>query len=94
MDWNLQVFRCHYLDEPLGPLEEFGQMPPIRDHCNACAIDCYRDPSVYQYLAVSVADSLAALRRGQWLQGLGTLLHPYNFLSLAALLEGRHWLRG
>jgi MoaA/NifB/PqqE/SkfB family radical SAM enzyme len=94
VDWDLQVFRCHYLDNSLGPLEEFGQMPPIRDHCNACAIDCYRDPSVYQYLAVSVADSLAALRRGNWLEGLGTLLHPYNFLSLAALLEGRHWLRG
>lgn len=94
VDWNLQVFRCHYLDEPLGALEEFGRIAPIRDNCNACAIDCYRDPSVYQYLAVSVADSLAALRRGNWLQGLGILLHPYNFLSLAALLEGRHWLRG
>ncbi|MBM4300335.1 MAG: radical SAM protein [Deltaproteobacteria bacterium] len=94
VDWDLQVFRCHYLGEPLGPLEEFCQIPPIRNGCNACAIDCYRDPSVYQYLAVSVADSLAALRRGNWLAGLGALLHPYNFLSLAALLEGRHWLRG
>ena len=94
VDWDLQVFRCHYLDEPLGPLEDLGRMPPIRDRCNACAIDCYRDPSVYQYLAVSVADSLAALRQGQWLKGLGALLHPNNFLSLAALLEGRHWLQG
>lgn len=94
VDWNLQVFRCHYLSEPLGSLEEFGQIPPIRNGCNACAIDCYRDPSVCQYLAVSVADSLAALRRGNWLEGLGTLLHPHNFLSLAAMLEGRHWLRG
>jgi len=94
VDWDLQVFRCHYLDETLGPLEDICQIPPMRNNCNACAIDCYRDPSVYQYLAVSVADSLAALRRGKWLEGLGTLLHPYNFLSLAALLEGRHWLRG
>jgi MoaA/NifB/PqqE/SkfB family radical SAM enzyme len=94
VDWHLQVFRCHYLNEPLGPLEDFSQIPPIRNGCNACAIDCYRDPSVYQYPAVSVADSLAALRRGQWLKGLGALLRPYNFLSLAALLEGRHWLRG
>jgi len=94
VDWNLQVFRCHYLGEPLGPLEEFGRIPPIRTGCDACAIDCYRDPSVCQYLAVSVADSLAALRRGNWIEGLKALLHPYNFLSLAALLEGRHWLRG
>ena len=94
VDWNLQVFRCHYLGEPLGPLEEFARIAPIRNGCDACAIDCYRDPSVCQYLAVSVADAVAALRRGNWLEGLKTLLRPNNFLSLAALLEGRHWLRG
>jgi MoaA/NifB/PqqE/SkfB family radical SAM enzyme len=94
VDWNLQVFSCHYPDEPLGPLEDLGRLLFRRHHCRACVIDCYRDPSVYQYLAVSVADALAALRRGQWLQGLGALLHPHNFLSLASLLEGRHWLRG
>jgi hypothetical protein len=94
VDWNLQVSRCHYQAETLGPLEEIHLLAPIRDDCQACTIDCYRDPSVYQYLAVSVADGLAALRQGKWLQGLGTLLHPYNLLSLAALLEGRHWVRG
>jgi MoaA/NifB/PqqE/SkfB family radical SAM enzyme len=93
VDWDLTVYRCHYLKETLGPLEEFKRFAPIRDRCAACTIDCYRDPSVYQYLAVSVADSLAALRRGQWLRGLATLLHPYNALSLAALLEGRHWVK-
>ncbi len=92
VDWHLQVYRCHYLADSLGSLEEICQIPPIRDGCHECTIDCYRDPSVYQYLAVSVADGLAALKQGNWLQGLGTLLHPYNFLSLAALLEGRHWL--
>jgi MoaA/NifB/PqqE/SkfB family radical SAM enzyme len=94
VDWRLQVYRCHYLDDHLGPLEDFGRTEPIRDGCTACTIDCYRDPSVYQYLAVSVADGLTALRQGQWLQGLNTLLHPYNLLSLAALLEGRYWLGG
>jgi len=94
VDWHLQVYRCHYLNETLGPLEEIHHLAPIRDRCSACTIDCYRDPSVYQYLAVSVADSLAALRQGRLLRGLTTLLHPYNALSLAALLEGRHWVRG
>lgn len=93
-DWHLQVFRCHYLDETLGPLEEIHRFTPIRHGCTACAIDCYRDPSVYQYLAVSLADTLKAWRQGRWLKGLGVLLHPHNFLSLAALLEGRHWVRG
>jgi MoaA/NifB/PqqE/SkfB family radical SAM enzyme len=94
VDWHLEVYRCHYLPETLGPLEEIHRFAPIRDGCVACTIDCYRDPSVYQYVAVSVADALAAWRQGKWLKSLTTLLHPYNFLSLAALLEGRHWLRG
>lgn len=93
VDWRLEVYRCHYLNRPLGPLEELAHFSPIRDDCRACTLDCYRDPSVYQYVAVSLADSLAALRRGRWLQGLGALLRPYNLLSLAALLEASHWLR-
>jgi hypothetical protein len=94
VDWDLKVYRCHYLADHLGALEVIHRLAPIRDRCTACTIDCYRDPSVYQYLAVSVSDSLAALRQGNWLKGLTTLFHPYNALSLAALLEGRHWLRG
>jgi MoaA/NifB/PqqE/SkfB family radical SAM enzyme len=94
VDWHLQVYRCHYLSDTLGPLEEIHRLRPLRDQCTACIIDCYRDPSVYQYLAVSVADSLAALRHGHWLKGLATLLHPYNALSLTALLEARHWVQG
>lgn len=94
VDWHLQVSRCHYLGETLGPLEEIHRLATVRDNCTACAIDCYRDPSVFQYVAVSLADALKAWRQGKWLKGLGTLLHPYNFLSLAALLEGRHWVRG
>jgi MoaA/NifB/PqqE/SkfB family radical SAM enzyme len=94
VDWHLQVSRCHFVAETLGPLEEIHHIPRVRDNCTACTIDCYRDPSVFQYVAVSLADTLKAWQQGRWLQGLGTLLHPHNFLSLAALLEGRHWLRG
>ncbi len=92
VDWHLQVFRCHFLNDTLGPLEDIHRFPPIRDGCTACTIECYRDPSVFQYPAVSLADSLAALRQGKWLKSLAALLHPHNFLSLVALLEGRHWL--
>lgn len=91
-DWNLRVYRCHFLPDTLGPLEEIDRFPPIRDGCQACNIDCYRDPSVYQFAAVSLADALSAWRQGKFLQGVKSLLHPYNVLSLAALLEGRHWV--
>jgi len=94
VDWHLQVSRCHFLGETMGPLEKIHQLTLVRDNCTACAIDCYRDPSVFQYVAVSLADTIKDWQQRQWLKGLRTLLHPHNFLSLAALLEGRHWVRG
>lgn len=93
VDWHLEVYRCHFLPQTLGPLEDIHRAPRLRDACDACAIECYRDASVFQHPAVSCADALAAWRRGQWLNGLSTLLHPYNFLSLADLADARHWLR-
>jgi MoaA/NifB/PqqE/SkfB family radical SAM enzyme len=92
VDWRLEVHRCHFLPHTLGPLEEIHRAPTIRDDCDACASECYRDASVLQYAAVSLTDALGAWRRGEWLPGFRTLFHPYNFLSLRDLLEGRHWL--
>uniref|UniRef100_A0A7V6DNF3 Radical SAM protein n=1 Tax=Desulfobacca acetoxidans TaxID=60893 RepID=A0A7V6DNF3_9BACT len=92
-DWDLQVYRCHFLADTLGSLEEIDRISPIRDGCNACNIDCYRDPSVFQYVAVSLADTLSAWSRGELLQGFRSLFNPANLLSLAALLEGRHWVQ-
>jgi MoaA/NifB/PqqE/SkfB family radical SAM enzyme len=93
VDWNLQVYRCHFLADTLGPLEELDRITPIRDGCNACNIDCYRDPSVFQYVAVSLADTLAAWSQGDLRQGFKSLFNPTNVLSLAALREGRHWVQ-
>lgn len=93
VDWRLQVYRCHYLPQTLGPLEEIHLAPCLRDDCDACVSECYRDASVFQYAAVSLADFLKAWRRGEWLKGLRTLFDPQNALSLADLLASRHWLR-
>jgi MoaA/NifB/PqqE/SkfB family radical SAM enzyme len=92
-DWDLNVYRCHFLADTLGPLEEIDHIPPIRDGCNACNIDCYRDPSVFQYVAVSLADTLAAWSQGELLRGFKSLFNPANVLSLSALREGRHWVQ-
>ena len=92
-DWHLNIHRCHFLSDTLGPLEEIHRLTPIRDGCNACNIDCYRDPSVYQYVAVSLADTLAAWSRGEVVRGLKSLFDPVNVLSLSALREGRHWVQ-
>jgi len=64
VDWHLNVYRCHVLPHSLGPLEEIHRAPPVRDACDACISECYRDASVYQYLAQSMADFLEAWRRG------------------------------
>ncbi len=92
VDWHLKVYRCHYLKKVLGPLEDFAALPWERDDCHACLIDCYRDASVQQYLAVSLADAWAGVRQGKWRQALGQFMHPGTFLSLGAILETRHWL--
>jgi MoaA/NifB/PqqE/SkfB family radical SAM enzyme len=94
LDWHLQVYRCHYLPHVLGPLEDFASLPREPDDCHACLIDCYRDASVQQYLAVALGDAWGALRRGNWGQALERLMHPENILSLGAVLESRHWLGG
>jgi MoaA/NifB/PqqE/SkfB family radical SAM enzyme len=92
-DWNLEVYRCHFLADTLGPLEEIDRLIPIRDGCNACSIDCYRDPSVFQHVAVSLADTLAAWRQGEVIRGVKTLFNLQNLLSLHSLMEARHWLQ-
>ncbi len=91
-DWDLQVYRCHFLGDILGTLEEIDRLAPIRDGCTACSVDCYRDPSVLQYAAVSLADTLTAWRRGAVVQGFRSLLNRNNVLSLAALREGLQWV--
>jgi MoaA/NifB/PqqE/SkfB family radical SAM enzyme len=92
-DWELQVYRCHFLGDILGTLEEIDRLAPIRDGCTACSVDCYRDPSVLQYAAVSLADTLNAWRRGDLVQGFRSLLNRNNVLSLAALREGLQWVQ-
>jgi MoaA/NifB/PqqE/SkfB family radical SAM enzyme len=94
IDWHLQVYRCHYLHNVLGSLEDFAALPRESDDCHACLIDCYRDASVQQYLAVALGDAWGELCRGKWGKALGRLMHPETFLSLGAILESRHWLGG
>ncbi len=93
LDWHLDVYRCHVLNHRLGPLEDFPRFGPIRQPCAGCFSECYLDASVYQHFAVSLADARAAWRRGEPLAGLTHLLNPGNARSLAALWQGRRWLR-
>ena len=46
LDWNLNLYRCHFWETPMCNIYEFDQSKLIRDGCTRCMIDCYRDPSV------------------------------------------------
>ena len=91
VDWQLQVHRCHYLPQILGPIEEFPQLPRLEDDCQACFIDCYRDASVQQWLAISIARAFRLWRQGRWGQAGRELCQTRNLFSLLAALEGRFW---
>ena len=44
---------------------EFDESKLIRDGCTRCMIDCYRDPSVLQFVAVSAGDAYRNLKTRQ-----------------------------
>src|SRR6266568_1712106 len=46
LDWNLNLYRCHFWEKPMCTIYEFDESKLIRDGCTRCIIDCYLDPSV------------------------------------------------
>lgn len=64
----------------------------IRDGCTRCMIDCYRDPSVLQFVAISASDAWQALKRGRVLEAADRLLDPRNLVSIKAVWGGRRWV--
>jgi MoaA/NifB/PqqE/SkfB family radical SAM enzyme len=92
LDWNLDLYRCHAWHKPMCKVYEWDDSKLIRDGCTKCMIDCYRDPSVLQHVAINVSDAWNALKRG----GVGTaalkLLDSKNVTSLRAVWEDRKWI--
>src|SRR5262249_61364730 len=64
LDWDLMLWRCHYWEAPMCSIYEFDDSKLVRDNCTRCMIDCYRDSSAMQHVAVSVHDAYKALRQG------------------------------
>jgi MoaA/NifB/PqqE/SkfB family radical SAM enzyme len=92
LDWNLNLYRCHYWEKPICRIEEFDATKLIRDGCTRCTIDCYRDPSVLQFAAVSAGDAFNHLKRGRVLAAGRALLDRRNLVSLRAVWENRKWI--
>ena len=64
LDWKLQLWRCHFWEEPLCSIYDFDETKLVRDGCTRCMIDCYRDASTMQHIAVSAHDAIKSLRSG------------------------------
>jgi MoaA/NifB/PqqE/SkfB family radical SAM enzyme len=92
LDWNLQLYRCHAWDKPMCHIYEFDETKLIRDGCTRCMIDCYRDPSILQFAAISACDAAQDLKRGKWIAAARHILDRRNLTSLRAVWENRHWI--
>ncbi|MFH0809432.1 MAG: radical SAM protein [Pseudomonadota bacterium] len=92
IDWHLDLYRCHYVKKPMCKARDFGEAEFIRDDCTACMIDCYRDPSVLQFGAVALADSLRFLRQGRLGAAARRLFDSRTLESFRSVFEERKWI--
>ncbi len=92
LDWNLNLYRCHYWETPMCRVYEWDDSKLIRDGCTRCMIDCYRDPSVLQFVAVSASDAWNNLKRGRPGAAARNIFDRRNLTSLKAVWEDRKWI--
>ncbi len=94
LDWNLDLYRCHYWEKPMCKVWEWDDSKLIRDGCTRCMIDCYRDPSVLQFVAISASDAFNNLKQGKILSAAKNIFDSRNLASLKAVWEDRQWIGG
>lgn len=92
LDWHLQLYRCHFWETPMCHVNDWDESKLIRDGCTRCMIDCYRDPSVLQFVAISASDAWNAAKKGRLLKAAGHILDSRNITSLKAVWEERKWI--
>lgn len=94
LDWNLNLYRCHFWETPMCSIYEFDSSKLIRDGCTRCMIDCYRDPSVLQHVAINASDAWNNLKKGKLGAAAKNVFDPRNLTSLKAVWEDRKWIGG
>jgi MoaA/NifB/PqqE/SkfB family radical SAM enzyme len=94
LDWKLDLYRCHFWEKPMCKVQEWDESKLIRDGCTRCMIDCYRDPSVLQFAAISASDAFNNLKKGKLLSAAKNMFDSRNLTSLKAVWEDRKWIGG
>ena len=92
LDWHMNLYRCHFWETPMCNVYEWAETKLVRDGCTRCLIDCYRDPSVLQFVAVNAMDTWQALKRGQIVKATRHLFDPRNLTSIKAVAEEFKWV--
>ncbi|MGH9733884.1 MAG: radical SAM protein [Candidatus Acidiferrales bacterium] len=92
VDWNLDLYRCHAWDKPMCNIYDFDSSKLVRDGCTRCMIDCYRDSSVLQFVAISTHDAFEHLKQGKPLKAAKDILDTRNLTSIRAVWEDRKWI--
>ncbi len=92
LDWKLDLYRCHFWETPICNVYEWDESKQIRDGCTRCMIDCYRDPSVLQFVAVSASDAWHNLKRGRLPAAARNVFDRRNLTSIKAVWEDRKWI--
>ena len=92
LDWNLQLYRCHFWETPMCHVRDWDASKLIRDGCTRCMIDCYRDPSVLQFVAISASDAWNNLKKGKILSAAKSIFDARNLTSVKAVWADRKWI--
>ena len=94
LDWKLDLYRCHFWEKPMCKVHEWDDSKLIRDGCTRCMIDCYRDPSVLQFVAINASDAFNNLKKGRLISAAKNVFDSRNLTSLKAVWEDRKWIGG
>jgi MoaA/NifB/PqqE/SkfB family radical SAM enzyme len=92
LDWHLNLYRCHFWETPMCNVYDWDDSKLIRDGCTRCMIDCYRDPSVMQFVAISASDAYNNLKKGRLGAAAKNIFDRRNLTSIKAVWDDRQWI--
>jgi MoaA/NifB/PqqE/SkfB family radical SAM enzyme len=94
LDWNYDLWRCEAWNKPMCKLWDFEPEKRVRDGCQACMTDCYRDASVMLQLAVAVGDAFKRMGEGRPVAAAAAIANRQTAASLGAVVDQGGHLSG
>lgn len=86
LDWNHELWRCEDWSSSMGSVFDFTPERMVRDGCQACSTDCYRDASLMLHFSVAIGDSFAHMREGRPIAAFRALADGRNLGSIRAVM--------